>query len=84
MQAYAQTLVILAICNTNIEESNCLGRRFQQHISDIRNCNGNSALAKHRDNTGHAISIKNSPISCLVKNINKRKLIEYFLIKNIW
>ena len=65
-----------------IGESNCLQRRFQQHKSDLPNCNGNSALVKHRDNTGHAISVKNSSILCHVNNINQRKLIEFFLIKN--
>ena len=63
MQSYTQSLVILAICN-------CLERRFQQHKSDLRNCNGNSALVKHRDNTGHAISVKNSSVLCYVNNLN--------------
>ena len=71
-------------CNLQyIGESDCLERRFQQHKSDLRNCNGNSALVKHRDNTGHAISVKNSSILCHISNINQRKLIESFLIKNI-
>ena len=71
-------------CNLQyIGESDCLERRFQQQKSDLINYNGNSALVKHRDNTGHAISVKNSSILCHVNNINRRKLIESFLMKNI-
>ena len=56
-------------------------RRLQQHKSDLRNCNGNSALVKHRHNTGHAISVINNIYH--VNNIYQRKLKEFFLIKNI-
>ena len=66
-------------CNLQYKgESDCLEKRFQQHKSDLRNCNGNSALVKHRDNTGHAIPVKNSSILCHVNNINQRKLIVSF------
>ena len=66
-------------CNLQyIGERDFLEIRFQQHKSDLRNCNENSALVKHRDNTGHAISVKNSYILCHVNNINQRKLIESF------
>ena len=71
-------------CNLQyIGESDCLERRFQQYKSNLQYCSGNSALVKHRDNTGHANSIKNSFISRHVNNKNQRELIESFLIKNI-
>ena len=71
-------------CNLQyIGESDDLARRLQQHRSDLRTSNENNAIVKHRNNTDHAISIDNFSTLYHIGNVNQRKLIESFLIKNI-
>ena len=71
-------------CNLQyIGESDCMERRKQQHRSDLRNCNENSAIVKHRNDTNHVISVDKFSTVCRISNISQRKLIESFLIKNV-
>ena len=71
-------------CNLQyIGESDNLARRLQQHRSDLRTSNENNAIVKHRNSAGHAISIDNFSTLYHIGNVNQRKLIESFLIKNI-
>ena len=71
-------------CNLQyIGESDNLARRLQQHRFDFRTSNENNAIAKHRNNTDHAISIGNFSTLYHIGNVNQRKLIETFLMKNI-
>ena len=71
-------------CNFKyIGESDNLARRLQQHRSDLRTSNENNAIVKHRTNTDHAISIDNFSTLYHIGNVNQRKIIDSFLIKNI-
>ena len=71
-------------CNLQyIGENDNLERRLQQHRSDLRTSNENNVIVKHRNNTDHAISIDNFSTLYHIGNVNQRKLIESFLIKNI-
>ena len=49
----------------------------------MRTSNENNVIVKHRNNTDHAISIDNFSTLCHIGNVNQRKLLEYFLIKNV-
>ena len=66
-----------------IGESDNLARRLQQHRSDLRTSNENNAIVKRWNNTDHAISIDNFSTLYHIGNVNQRKLIQSFLIKNI-
>ena len=71
-------------CNLRyIGESDNLARRLQQHRTNLRTSNENNAIVKHRNNNDHAISIDNFSTLYHIGNVNQRKLIESFLIKNI-
>ena len=84
MQAFIPFLVIHVICSILVVKA-IIWREGYSNIGPIYELysNENNAIVKHRKNTDHAISIDNFSTLYHIGNVNQRKLIESFLIKNI-
>ena len=82
MQAFIPFLVIHVICSILVKA--IIWREGYSNMGPIYELAMKiMPFFKHRNNTDHAISIDNFSTLYHIGNVNQRKLIESFLIKNI-
>ena len=66
-----------------VGESDCFERRLYQHGYSLRIKDKCSSLVVHEKlNPGHVIDLENAEMAVQVNNLEDRKIMESFLIKN--